>query len=74
MPLELLREIVTGALPLEVASEVDIDKVRVLAAAGMILAQLPEVDQPGTALVLEVTGFGRATLKAKGGLRSNTEA
>ncbi len=73
MPLELLREIVTGALPLEVASEVDIDKVRVLAAAGMILAQLPEVDRPGTALVLEVTGFGRATLKAKGGSRSNTE-
>lgn len=68
MPLEFLREIATGLLPLEVTHEADVDKVRVLAAAGMILADLPEVNQPGTVVVRELTGFGRATLKAKGGL------
>lgn len=73
MPLELLREIASGSLPLEVTSEPEIDKVRVLTAAGMIMAQLPEVGQAGTALVLEVTGFGRATLKAKGGLQHNSK-
>lgn len=67
MPLEFLREIAAGSLPLEVASEADIDKVRVLVAAGMVLASLPEPNQPGPAVVRELTGFGRATLKAKGG-------
>lgn len=71
MPLEFLRELATSSLPLEVTSEAEIDKVRVLAAAGMILANLPDLDQPGPAVVRELTGFGRATLKAKGGLDPN---
>lgn len=67
MPVEFLRKIASEAMPLEVTAEADIDKVRVLAAAGMILADLPDVDQPGSAVVRELTGFGRATLKAKSG-------
>lgn len=66
MPLELLRELAVNPLPREVQGEAEIDKVRVLAAAGMILAELPPSGQDGRALVREVTGFGRATLKAKG--------
>lgn len=68
MPLEFLRELAIGSLPLEVTTEAEVDKVRVLTAAGMILADLPEVNRPGPAIVRELTGFGRATLKAKGGL------
>ena len=68
MPLEFLRELAVSSLPLEVTTEIEVDKVRVLKAAGMILADLPQVNQPGPAVVRELTGFGRATLKAKRGL------
>lgn len=67
MPLEYLREIANSQLPLEVSKQDDIDKLRVLVAAGMIIAKLPEVGKEGVGTVQEVTGFGRATLKAKGG-------
>lgn len=71
MPLELLREIASGTLPREVVGEAEIDKVRVLTAAGMIVADLPGVGLDGPAVVRELTGFGRATLNAKGGPTPN---
>ena len=73
MPLEFLGELAFGSLPMEVATEAEVDKVRVFTAAGMILADLPEVNQPGPAVVREFTGFGLATLKAKGGLIPNSD-
>lgn len=39
-----------------------IDKLRVLRAAGMVVAQLPEVGQPGPAVVSQLTGYGRAAI------------
>jgi hypothetical protein len=63
MPLELLREIASKDLPLVVENEEKIDKLRVLKAAGMVTAQLPNPGIHGTATVLTITGLGRATLK-----------
>lgn len=66
MPMELLREIAAGPLPLSVDSESVIDKLRVLEAAGMVLATLPQPGAAGQpAMVREITGLGRATLKVK---------
>lgn len=63
MPLEYLREISSGPLPLEVTDQSRIDKLRVLVAAQMVIAELPEVGQPGGAVVQRLTGVGRAWLK-----------
>lgn len=62
MPLEYLREIAVGSLPLEVSDQDKIDKLRVLAAAGMVVAQLPEIGQSRPAIVSQLTGYGRAAL------------
>lgn len=67
MPMELLREIAEGSLPMSISEESSIDKIRILAAAGMVIAELPEPGASGVALVMTVTGFGRATLKARDG-------
>jgi len=64
MPLEYLREISRGSLPLEVSGVTQIDKLRVLAAADMVIADLPEVGKAGSAIVREITGYGRAALSA----------
>lgn len=66
MPMEFLREVAASSLPLSVTTESDIDKLRVLAAAGMVTAEIPEPGAIGTAKVLSVTGLGRATLKIRG--------
>lgn len=66
MPIELLRELAAHTLPREIKSEAEIDKVRVLEASGMVVAELPPIGQDGCATVKEITGYGRATLKAKG--------
>ena len=65
MPIEFLREIADAELPLGVSDEGRIDKLRVLAAAGMVTASLPPAGMGGPAQVLTVTGLGRATLKVR---------
>lgn len=65
MPMEYLRELQRDALPLFESDVVNIDKLRVLRAAGMVEVQLPPVDAPQQkAQVLYVTGLGCATLRA----------
>lgn len=65
MPMEYLRELKRDALPLIESDVVNIDKLRVLRAAGMVEVQLPAVDSPQQkACVLYVTGLGCATLRA----------
>lgn len=67
MPMEYLRELERDALPLVEWDVVNIDKLRVLHAAGMVEVQLPPVDSPcQKAQVLYVTGLGCATLRAHG--------
>ncbi|MBV7430051.1 MULTISPECIES: hypothetical protein [unclassified Acidovorax] len=65
MPMEYLRELERDALPLIESDVVNIDKLRVLRAAGMVEVQLPPVDSPQQkAQVLYITGLGCATLRA----------
>lgn len=63
MPLEFLRTVAELELPLAVTDEGNIDKTRVLVAAGMITASLPEPGTGAPAQIHSVTGLGRATLK-----------
>lgn len=65
MPMEYLRELERDALPLFESDVLNIDKLRVLRAAGMVEVQLPPVDSPQQkAQVLYITGLGCATLRA----------
>jgi len=65
MPMEFLRDLANSEhFPLTVNDEADIDKVRVLRAAGMVEAHLPEAAQQ-PARVIAITGLGRATLRAQ---------
>ncbi len=64
MPLELLREIAKKPLPLVVENAADIDKLRVLRAAGHIQVVLPDPSAENqSAEVLEITPEGWAALK-----------
>lgn len=60
VPMELLRELVRRPLPCTLTSEADIDRLRVLRAAGYIVAMLP---RPGSGSelgrVLAITAQGR---------------
>lgn len=63
MPMELLRELATQTLPLEVPEQNDADKLRVLCAAGLVAAFLPPTDplrdrihKPATALAITTKG------------------
>lgn len=63
MPMELLFALAQGSLPRTVNDPADIDKLRVIAAAELVRAKLPDVgagDQ--TAQVLSITWEGRAAL------------
>jgi hypothetical protein len=63
--MEYLRDLERDALPLIESDVVNIDKLRILRAAGMVEVQLPPVDSPQqNAQVLFVTGLGCATLRA----------
>lgn len=65
MPMEFLRKLADcDRFPLHVSDEADIDKVRVLRAAGMLEAELPDAPQQ-PAQVTAITGLGRATLRAQ---------
>jgi hypothetical protein len=63
VPMELLRELVRRPLPCTLTSEADIDRLRVLRAAGYIVAMLP---RPGSGSelgrVLAITAQGRELL------------
>lgn len=63
--MEYLRELQRDALPMIESDVLNIDKLRILRAAGMVEVQLPPVDSPHQkAQVLYVTGLGCATLRA----------
>ena len=63
MPMELLRELAQMPLPCTLSDERDIDRLRVLRAAGYIAAMLP---MPGSqsrlGRVLAITSEGREAL------------
>jgi hypothetical protein len=64
MPVELLREIAKKPLPLVVDDAADIDKLRVLRAAGHVEVVLPDPSSPSqSAQVLAITPEGLAALK-----------
>lgn len=67
MPLELLRQISSKALPMSLSDMESIDKLRVLHAAGHVLVQLPGVGaKRQVARVLALTELGREALRQRG--------
>ncbi|WP_036773968.1 hypothetical protein [Polaromonas glacialis] len=67
MPLELLRQISSKALPMTVSDIESVDKLRVLHAAGHVLVQLPGVGaKRQVAHVLAITELGREALRLSG--------
>lgn len=67
MPMEYLQGLQRDELPLFESDLGNIDKLRVLSAAGMVAVRLPPVDAPHQkAQVFYVTGLGCATLRARG--------
>lgn len=63
MPLEFLSEIASVPLPHVESSEASIDKLRVLVAAGMVTADMPEPGSSDAAVVRSITALGRASIK-----------
>lgn len=65
MPLELLRQLAGRQLPLTVTDTADIDKLRVLRAAGHVAVLLPGLDQDTPfARVLAITPEGCLALQS----------
>lgn len=65
MPMEYLQGLERDALPFIETEVTNIDKLRVLRAAGMVEVRLPAVEAAQQkAQVLYVTGLGCATLRA----------
>lgn len=63
MPMELLFSLAESPLPVTIDKPCDIDKLRVIAAAQLVQARLPEVGAAKqTAEVLSITAQGRAAL------------
>lgn len=67
MPMELLRQLAQrDQFPAPVVGEAEVDKLRVLRAAGMVQDELPgEGESVRSARVITITGLGRATLRAQ---------
>lgn len=65
MPIEFLRKVADAELPMTVTEEGEIDKLRLLIAAGMVTGAIPEPGTPGPAQIHTVTGLGPATLKVR---------
>lgn len=65
--MEFLRQLAQEDLfPMPVIDEADIDKLRVLRAAGMVQADLPGERGSGpSARLIAITGLGRATLRVQ---------
>lgn len=65
MPMEFLRQLAhADRFPVVVSDESDIDKLRVLHAAGMVEARLPALPHE-PAQIVAITGLGRASLRAQ---------
>ncbi len=63
VPIELLRKIADTPLPLTITKDEDIDKLRVLRAAGYVTVMLPAADGDQTfARVLHITEKGRKVI------------
>lgn len=63
MPMELLRELAQSQLPCSLTNEQDIDRLRVLRAAGHVVALLPKPGSEGELCrVLAITASGRQAL------------
>ena len=62
MPLELLRQLGNQGMPFVLKDRKDIDKLRVLRAAGMVIADIPEGENCG-ALVREITEQGQTAIR-----------
>lgn len=66
MPMELLRELTACTLPRTLSDSSNIDKLRVLRAAGLVVADLPEMTGSGEvvrqATCLAITDKGRQAL------------
>ncbi|MCE1194262.1 MAG: hypothetical protein LWW96_19120 [Acidovorax sp.] len=63
MPMELLFSLAQSPLPVTIDKPCDIDKLRVIAAAQLVEARLPEVGAAEqTAEVLAISAQGRAAL------------
>lgn len=64
MPIELLRSLASSKLPMTVEDIGDIDRLRVLAAAGLVRAMLPDVGaRVQRAEVLSLSPEGEETLR-----------
>jgi hypothetical protein len=74
MPFEYLREIAQARLPVTVTEEAQIDKLRVLRAAELVVVMLPRVDaQEQFARVLSLTPQGRSLLESSDPMASAGE-
>ncbi|KRD23874.1 hypothetical protein ASE39_24350 [Acidovorax sp. Root267] len=63
MPMELLFVLAQSKLPMMIEKPCDVDKLRVLAAAQLVEARLPNVDAPAQkAEVFAISPQGRAAL------------
>lgn len=65
MPMDFLQRIQDASFPLVVHQQTDIECAAVLAAAGLVEANLPEPDDSTCrgGLILRITPMGRAELK-----------
>lgn len=67
MPLELLQDLATQTLPRVIDDPADVDKLRILRAAGYVNAEMPSPapgSAAGQARVLGITARGQAWLEA----------
>jgi len=64
MPMDFLRRIEDASLPLAIHEKAEIECAAVLVAAGLIEANLPDVDDAGKhgGVILRITPRGRAEL------------
>ncbi|QNP49144.1 hypothetical protein [Diaphorobacter aerolatus] len=62
VPLEFLKQLRPIALPITVRDPHDIDKLRVLRAAGMVIADINESASGTEAVVHELTNYGKIEL------------
>lgn len=63
MPVELLVDIMKQGLPATVSDAVSIDKLRVLRAAQLVIADIPPPGDSGIATVHHITHEGHSVLK-----------
>jgi hypothetical protein len=66
MPMELLEELADVDLPFEITDRADVEKLRVLLAAGHVDAVIPPVTHDHSqnpAIVLEITPLGYKALR-----------